>query len=217
MKKSRKLNLILAAATLCAVSVSSTVAMAQELSTDQPQVQQPSDTTARPRQPQEVSKCSQLIGTTVRNQQGQKLGRIADVVVSFGNEHVSYCVLSMKRGIFAKTRFLAVPLAAFQPSDVGSYLILNASKANLANAEGFDRNEWPSAMTPAWGAEPAAPQELPPVKVFAPVVEAAPPAVYPWVADPAMGPPPARQIQSTSAAFDAFHFENAFGYIASGH
>jgi sporulation protein YlmC with PRC-barrel domain len=216
MKRSRKFNSILAAAALCAVSAGSTVAVAQEISTDQPPTQQPSDATTPASQPQVASKCSQLIGTTVRNQQGQKLGKITEVVVTFDNERVSYCVLSVKHGMFARTKFLAVPLAAFQPSDDGSHLILYADKANLVKAKGFARNEWPSAITAAWGAEPAAPEALPPVEVFAPPVEPAPPAVYPWAPDPAMGPP-AAQVQTASQAFDAFHFENAFGYVMTGH
>src|SRR5580658_10132332 len=122
MKKFRKLNSVLAAAALCAVSSGLTVAMGQEISTDQPQIQQPAATTAAPSQPQVASKCSQLIGTTVRNQRGQRLGKIADVVVTFDTEHVSYCVLSMKHGMFARTTFVAVPLAAFQPSDDGTHL-----------------------------------------------------------------------------------------------
>jgi sporulation protein YlmC with PRC-barrel domain len=217
MKKCRKFNSILAAASLCVVSAGSTVVMAQELSTDKPTPQQTSDTATPPSQTQVASKCSQLIGTTVRNEKGQKLGKIADVVVTFDNQRVSYCVMSMKSGMFTRTRYVAVPLAAFQPNEDGSQLILHANRANLAKAGGFDRNEWPSAITSAWGAEPAAPEELPPVEVFAPPVESAPEAGYPFTADPAMGPPPARQSQSISEAIDAFHFQLAFGYVVSGH
>jgi len=217
MKKLRKFNSILAAAAFCAVSACATVATAQQISTDKPQLQQPSDTTTSAIEPQEVSKCSQLIGTPVKNQQGESLGKIADVVVSFHNERVSYCVLRVKHGIFTKTRFLAVPLAAFQPSEDGSHLILNANRANLANAGGFDRNQWPTATTPAWGAEPAAPQELPPVKVFAPSAAPAPTVGYPLVVDPAMYSPNSRQFQSACSAIDAMQFQVNVGYVQSGH
>jgi sporulation protein YlmC with PRC-barrel domain len=229
MKKSRKFNSILAAAALCAVSAGSTVAVAQEISTDPPPTQQRSDTTTPPSQPQQptdltpapsqplvASKCSQLIGTSVINQQGQKLGKITDVVVTFDNERVSYCVMSVKHGIFSKTRFVAVPLAAFQPSDNGSCLILNSDKASLDKAKGFARNEWPSAINPAWGAEPAPAEELPPVTVFAPPAAPVPPSEYPSVTDPAMGPAPARP-QSATAVMDALRFELTFGYVTSGH
>jgi len=222
MKKCRKLNSILAAATLCAVSAGASVALAastdptvaKECSTNTTTTTTTTATT--PDQSQLVSKCSQLIGTPVENQQGQRLGKIADVVVSFDNQKVSYCVLSTRHGFFGRTRLLPVPLAAFQPSRDGTHLILNANRANLAKARSYDRNEWPSAMNSAWGAEPSAPSELPPVVVFAPDV--APPSpttpsatAYPWISDPPMGPPPAYQSRSASAAFDALYFQMSFG------
>jgi hypothetical protein len=156
------------AVALCVASAVGTAAQAQQASTIQPQTQSLTNATPASDPPQVVSKCSQLIGAKVKNQQGQELGKIDDVVVSFHSDRVSYCVLRVKHGLFTKTRFLAVPLAAFQPSDDGSHLILNASQANLANAKGFDRNEWASVTTPAWGAQPGAPVELPPAMVFAP-------------------------------------------------
>jgi hypothetical protein len=226
MKKCRKLNSILAAATLCAVSAGASVALAQQASTDQPLPKEcattTTTTTTTPDQSQIVSKCSQLIGTPVENQQGQKLGKIADVVVSFDNQKVSYCVLSTRHGFFGRSRLLPVPLAAFQPSRDGTHLILNASRANLAKARSYDRNEWPSAMTSAWGAEPSAPSQLPPVVVFAPDVTPPSPTTpsataYPWIADPPMGPPPAYQSRSASAAFDALYFQLSFGDPAMSH
>jgi predicted outer membrane protein len=168
MIKSKKISASLVAATLCVVSAGGTAAQAQEASTDQPLIQLPTDATTESAPSQVVSKCSRLIGARVENQQRQELGRIEDVVVSFHNERVSYCVLSIKHGIFAKTRFLAVPLAAFQPSEDGSHLVLNASRANLAKAKGVGRDEWGAVIAPAWGAEPGSPVELSPAVYFAP-------------------------------------------------
>jgi hypothetical protein len=221
MKKFRKLNSVLAG--LCAVAATATVALAGD-GTAKCDTQQTSATTTTTAacQTQIATKCSDLIGTTVRNQQGEKLGKISDVVVGFDNQRVSYCVLSIKHGPFGKTKLLPVPLAAFQPSPDGTHLILNASRANLARARGYDRNEWPSTMTSAWGAEPSAPSELPPVVVFAPEVKPVPavapnPTAYPWIADPAMGPPPTYQARSASDAFNALYFQISFGDPAMPH
>ncbi len=190
MTKSRSFNSLLVAAAVGVVSAGSTSAMAQVASTDQPEMQPPSN------QRQVVSKCTQLIGSKVENREGQPLGKITDAVVSFDNERVSYCVLSVNHGIFAKSKYLAVPLAAFRPSEDGTHLILNVSKVNLAKAKGFDRNEWPSAITPVWAAEPAPPVELPPVEVFAPAAAPAPVLVRPYVADPVWGPLPTPRTAS---------------------
>jgi len=204
MKKCRKLKSILVAATMCVGSAGSTVALGQEASTDQPQ---PSTASS---QPQVVSKSSQLIGTTVENEKGQKLGAIADVVVNFDTDRVSYCLLGVKHGIFGKTKFLPVPLAAFRPSEDGSCLILNASKANLAKARGYARNEWPSTMTPAWGAEPAPPEVLPAVDVFAPPPPPPQPVLRTRYWDPVWGPP--FQPRNASEAVDVMAFQMQFGY-----
>jgi len=215
MIKFRKMNSTLAAAALCVASVGWTAAQAQEASTDQPQTQPPSATTPAAIQPQVISKCSQLIGVRVENPQRQQLGKITDVVVSFDSERVSYCVLGIKHGIFAKARYLAVPLAALQPSDDGSHLVLNADRANLAKAKGFARNEWPSAIVPAWGAQPGAPEQLPPVEVFAPAVRPARAVGYPRTPEPIWGP--YSPYQSASDNIDALRFELMFGYRATPH
>jgi sporulation protein YlmC with PRC-barrel domain len=216
MKKSKIVSSTLVTATLLVASASWTVALAQDVSntSDQPLIQQ---TTATPAQPQLKSRCSQLIGTRVENQQGERLGRIADVVISFDNEHVSYCVLKVKPGIFARNRLVEVPLAAFQPSPDGSRLILNADRANLANAEGFDPNQWPSAVNTVWGAEPPPPTALPPAEVYG-TPEAQPPTrgprpfcdnSYNWDQLPIP--------RTASQAVDQMHFEMMYGLPLSSH
>jgi sporulation protein YlmC with PRC-barrel domain len=160
----------------------------------------------------------------VENQQGEKLGRIADVVVSFDDQHVSYCVLRVKPGIFGRTRLVEVPLAAFQPNGDGSRLILNASKANLANAQGFDPNQWPAPVNTVWGAEPAAaavpapPAVLPPAEVYG--RQTTPPAIglgtkapidnsYSWDQFPCP--------RTANQAIDQAQFEMIYGYPLSSH
>jgi sporulation protein YlmC with PRC-barrel domain len=150
MKKLFKITPTLAAVALCVASAGSNLAMAQEASTDNPITQQDKATRAV----EQRSRCSQLIGTTVQNPQGQKLGSIADVVISFDTDQVAYCVMRVKPGFFARTKLVEVPLGAFQSSSDGSYLILNASKANLVAARGFNPTQWPEPVENVWGAEP---------------------------------------------------------------
>jgi sporulation protein YlmC with PRC-barrel domain len=121
----------------------------------QPEIPQQTETMPAPGQPLRVNKCSRLIGTTVRNPQGERLGKIQDVVVDYDTGKVSYCVLNIARGEDRTQRCLAVPLTAMRPSADGAVLILNSDKAKLAEAQGFDRNNWPSVSNPAWGAQPA--------------------------------------------------------------
>jgi sporulation protein YlmC with PRC-barrel domain len=105
-------------------------------------------------QPTKMNKCSELIGTAVENPQGDKLGKIEEVVVDFDNGRVSYCVMGVEHKLFATPKYLAVPLSALRASADGTHLILNADKDKVAQAQGFDRNNWPSVTSPAWGAQP---------------------------------------------------------------
>jgi sporulation protein YlmC with PRC-barrel domain len=154
MKKTNYLNSMVIAGALCLASAGWTEAQAQYIPNTQPEISRPTATMPAASQSIKMNKCSQLMGTTVENPQGQKLGKIDDVVVDFNNGRVSYCVLTVDHGLLASPKYLAVPLAAFQPSADRSHLILNANKDKVAQAKGFDRNNWPAVNNPAWGAEP---------------------------------------------------------------
>jgi len=104
-------------------------------------------------QPMKVNRASSLIGTTVRNQQGEEVGKIRDIVIDFTGDRVAYCVLGVSPGVFNAEKLHAVPLRAFQPSADGASLTLSIEKEKLARSEGFDKNNWPSINNPAWGAE----------------------------------------------------------------
>jgi hypothetical protein len=101
-----------------------------------------------------INKGSSLMGTVVKNQQGEQLGKIRDLVIDFNSGRVAYLVLDSAIGYFSSPRFHAVPLAAFQPDPTGTSLILNADKAKLDRSEGFAKDNWPAVTTAAWGAEP---------------------------------------------------------------
>ena len=101
-----------------------------------------------------INKASELIGMDVKNQQGEKLGDIKDVVLDFSSERVGYVVLAADPGALQAEKLHAVPLKAFQPSPDGESLILNADKQKLASAQGFSKDSWPNPSSPSWGAQP---------------------------------------------------------------
>ena len=217
MKKPIKLKSTLVAVALCMASAGWTTALAQDVysAPNQSKTPQQSRTQNAPATPQTITKCSQLIGTKVENQQGQCLGKIKDVVVSFNNNQVSYCVLSVNHGPFAKSKCVAVPLAAFQTSADGAYLVLNASKENLAKASGFDRNGWPSEIIPAWGAEPGPAVELPPSIVYGTTPTFVAPRAHSWAADPTSRAPYGEE--TASRAIDGLQDQVWFGAALMTH
>jgi sporulation protein YlmC with PRC-barrel domain len=105
-------------------------------------------------QVQKINRASELIGTTVKNEQGERLGKIRDLVVDFSSDKVGYAVLASDSGMLSAEKLHAVPLRAFHPSEDGKYVILNTDKDKLSRAEGFDKNSWPNPENPSWGAQP---------------------------------------------------------------
>lgn len=126
--------------------------------TDQPPTEgQVRETTPLPPsewKPAKANKASGLIGMEVRGSDGKALGKIHDIVFDLKTERVSYGVLNSGGGLFASDKLHAVPLRAFQISLDGTYLTLQADRARLEQARGFDPHNWPSLINPAWGAEP---------------------------------------------------------------
>jgi sporulation protein YlmC with PRC-barrel domain len=106
--------------------------------------------------PTQANKASGLLGMEVRNQNGERLGHIKDLVIDWKTEQVSYAVISASSkampGIGEK--LLAVPLAALAISPDQKHLVLDADKSKVQAARGFDRDDWPSVSNPSWGAEP---------------------------------------------------------------
>lgn len=226
MTEFKTINATLVAAALCVASSGWTTVQAQQTFTEQPSVLQVQNgqknaeaTTTATNQPQLIGRGSQLIGCRVTNPQGEKLGRITDVVVGSDNQHAPYCVLKVKAGMFAKARYVDVPVAAFHESEDNSSLILNASKANLANARQFDANQWPSGANNVWGAEPN-PQAtpLPPSEVYAlpsvqsPVAPGAQPFIdSSWAWDQFSCP------RTASQAIDRAQYGMMYGQLLNSH
>ncbi|MCX6930425.1 MAG: PRC-barrel domain-containing protein [Verrucomicrobia bacterium] len=106
--------------------------------------------------PTKVNKASSIIGMDVRNQNDEHLGHIKDLVINWKTEQVSYAVISTGAKVLLDIheKLLAVPLSALTASEDQKHLILNADKAKVAAATGFDANDWPSVNNPSWGAEP---------------------------------------------------------------
>ncbi len=104
-------------------------------------------------QPTKFNKASKLIGMEVKNDQGETLGDIKDIVINPDNGTVAYAVMSTGGVLGVGERLLAVPLTAFRRSQDQTHLVLQASKNNIAQAQGIGNN-WPSVQHPTFGATP---------------------------------------------------------------
>ncbi len=106
--------------------------------------------------PARFNRASGIVGMEVRNQSDEHLGHIKDVVFDLRTERVSYAVMTTSpKGLFGiNEKLLALPLNALTASSDEKHLILNAEKSKVEAAMGFDHHNWPSVISPSWGAQP---------------------------------------------------------------
>lgn len=105
--------------------------------------------------PMKYNRASGLIGMDVKNQNGEHLGHITDVVFDLQSDRVSYVVMttSPKVTLGIDEKLLAVPLSAFTIGSDQKHLILNAEKSKVDAATGFTKNSWPDVTNPNWGTQ----------------------------------------------------------------
>lgn len=99
------------------------------------------------RQNQQVRdmRASDIIGATVRDRQGERLGDVQDLIVDVSNERVNYAILAFGGFLGFGEKLFAYPMDRFQASgDDGDELTLSVAEDELKNAPGFDRSNWPT-------------------------------------------------------------------------
>ncbi len=82
-------------------------------------------------------KLSVLRDREVRNSQGEKLGRVSELVLDQSGQ-VKYAVLSHNE------KMTAVPWDALEIAEKGKYYILDVSQEELSNAPTFTEENWPT-------------------------------------------------------------------------
>lgn len=110
--------------------------------------------------PSTIEHASKLIGMEVKNKDGEKLGTIKDLVMNFQSGRVAYLVVEKAGQSDQANRFVAVPLAAFTPSEDKESLALSVPKDRFQNAHGYSMNDLPSVGNPIYGAEPGMPEHI---------------------------------------------------------
>ena len=91
-----------------------------------------------------------LIGEDVVNAQNEDLGDIKEIMLDMKTGKVAYAVLSYG-GVFGiGEKLFAVPWTALTLDTENKCFILNASKEQLKNAPGFDKDDWPDMNDASW-------------------------------------------------------------------
>lgn len=100
--------------------------------------------------PKDANKASKLIGMEVKNQQGERLGKVKDIAIDLDSGRVAYVVVR-KSGGLGSEKTIAVPLQAFSKPQGGQTeqgLVLNIDKQKFESAKTFTQSEWPSMQIP---------------------------------------------------------------------
>jgi hypothetical protein len=87
---------------------------------------------------------------SVRNPQGEDLGRIEDVVIDMSTGCIAYAALSFGGFMGLGDKLFAIPPKALTYGPGDDKFILDVPKETLESAEGFDKNNWPDVANREW-------------------------------------------------------------------
>ena len=91
-----------------------------------------------------------LIGNDVYNQKDEDLGDIKEIMLDMRDGKVAYAVLSYGGFLGMGDKLFAVPWNALTLDTINKRFILNVDKERLANAPGFDKDDWPDMADEEW-------------------------------------------------------------------
>ncbi|MDD5320295.1 MAG: PRC-barrel domain-containing protein [Methylococcales bacterium] len=94
---------------------------------------------------QQVSRASKIIGTNVKNPNGDKLGDIKDLVLDPESGQVVYIVVAFGGVLGVGGKLFALPWKALHWTRDKEYYVLDVDKSTLKKAPGFDKKHWPDS------------------------------------------------------------------------
>ena len=95
-------------------------------------------------------KASSVIGTKIVNPKGESLGEIKEVVLDPSVGRVAYVVVSLVRSFVMGEKLFAIPFSAFGYNVTKNEYVLDAPKALMEKAPGFDSDHWPTWTDEKW-------------------------------------------------------------------
>ena len=100
-----------------------------------------------------VMASSTLEGDDVINRQGEKLGKIEEIMLDVPTGRIAYAVLASGGFLGIGDKLFAVPWRSLMLDPENKCFILDIGKARLEQAPGFDKDHWPSMADETWAHE----------------------------------------------------------------
>ncbi len=139
----RKLKIIISAS---AASVLAFSALAQDSPTTKTnRLDHPRDAASQARRMDRLNgaaKSSDLIGITVKNYQGEKLGKVEDIAVDLESGRIVQVIISTGGFLGMGDRLTAVPPSALHHDALNKVVHLDADKEKLKNSPKFETSKW---------------------------------------------------------------------------
>ncbi len=105
---------------------------------------------------------STMIGDSVRNLEGEDLGKIEEIMLDTQTGRIAYAVLSFGGIMGMGNKLFAIPWGALTLDADSHEFILNVPKDRLKNAPGFDKDNWPTHADQSWMSEVYSYYDIPP-------------------------------------------------------
>jgi len=105
--------------------------------------------TAQTQAVSEATRASRLIGKKVKNQQGEELGTIKDLILSRDGQ-IDYFILA-RNGLFGMGgKLVPVPWEVANAKTGDNALLIDIAKSRLDNAPSFASDQWPNFGEPMY-------------------------------------------------------------------
>ena len=98
----------------------------------------------------EIMAASSFEGETVVNLQGESVGEIEEVMLDVRVGRIAYAVMSVGGFLGIGEKYFAVPWHALTMDTDNHRFILDVDNERLKDAQGFDKDHWPSMGDQAW-------------------------------------------------------------------
>ena len=91
-----------------------------------------------------------IIGYKVKNDKGEDLGKIEDLMINLNSTRVNYAVLSFGGFLGLGEKYFAIPMEGLAVDTENKEFILNIPKEKFDVAQGFDKDNWPNMADRKW-------------------------------------------------------------------
>ena len=98
----------------------------------------------------QVMAADTLQGDSVRNDAGEDLGEITDIMLDVPTGRVAYAVMSVGGVLGIGDKLFAIPWSALRLDTENKCFRMNVAKERFEQAPGFDKDHWPDMADPTW-------------------------------------------------------------------